>query len=131
LWGERFIVALPGSRRVTKYLDRVQQAGPKFTWPAMVLSSFLPIPRAIIFVVVGWAGMRLVTFFILDAISVLLWAGLLAGLGYTLGHHAVVAAKTVSHYSLWFTIGIVVLSVLVTLRSQRRPVAAPDAQHGG
>jgi membrane protein DedA with SNARE-associated domain len=130
LWGERFIVALPGSRRVAKYLGRVQQAGPKFTWPAMVLSSFLPIPRAVIFVVVGWAGMRLVTFFILDAISVLLWAGMLAGLGYTLGHPAVVAAKTVSHYSLWFTIGIVVLSVLLALRSQRRPMPAPDGQHG-
>ena len=131
LWGERFIVALPGSRRVAKDLGRVRQAGRKFTWPAMVLSSFLPIPRAIILVIVGWAGMRLITFLILDVISVLLWAGLLAGLGYTLGHHAVVAAKTVSHYSLWFTIGIVVLSVLVALRSQRRPMAAPDGQTGG
>ena len=126
LWGERFIVALPGSRRVAKYLGRVHQAGPKFTWPAMVLSSFLPVPRAIIFVIVGWAGMRLVTFFILDVISVLLWAGLLAGLGYTLGHQAVVAAKTVSHYSVWFTIGIVVLTVLLALRAQRRAMAIPD-----
>jgi membrane protein DedA with SNARE-associated domain len=130
LWGERFIVALPGSRRAAKYLGQVQRAGRKFTWPAVVLSSFLPIPRAIIFVIVGWAGMRLVTFLILDVISVLLWAGLLAGLGYTLGHDAVVAAKTVSHYSLWFTIGIVVLSVLLVLRSQRRPMAAPDGQNG-
>jgi len=126
LWGERFIVALPGSQRVAKYLGRVHQAGPKFTWPAMVLSSFLPVPRAIIFVIVGWAGMRLVTFFILDVISVLLWAGLLAGLGYTLGHQAVVAAKTVSHYSVWFTIGIVVLTVLLALRAQRRAMAIPD-----
>src|SRR5215471_1270231 len=78
LWGERFIVAMPGSRRVAKYLGRVRRAGPKFTWPAMVLSSFLPVPRAIIFVIVGWAGMRLVTFFVLDVISVLLWAGLRA-----------------------------------------------------
>jgi membrane-associated protein len=131
LWGERFIVALPGSRRAAKYLERVQRAGPRFTWPAMVLSSFLPVPRAIIFVIVGWAGMRLVTFFVLDAISVLLWAGLLAGLGYTLGHQAVVAAKTVSHYSLWFTIGLVVLTVLLTLRAQRRAAAAPDGPHGG
>jgi membrane-associated protein len=130
-WGERFIVALPGSRRVAKHLERVQRAGPKLTWPAMLLSSFIPIPRAIIFVIVGWAGMRLVTFFVLDAISVLLWAGLLAGLGYTLGHHAVVAAKTVSHYSLWFTIGIVVLSVLLALRSQRRAATVPDSQNGG
>ena len=126
LWGERFIMALPGSRRVAKYLGRVRRAGPKFTWPAMVLSSFLPVPRAIIFVIVGWAGMRLVTFFVLDAISVLLWAGLLAGLGYTLGHQAVVAAKTVSHYSLWFTIGLVALTVFLTVRSQRRSMAAPE-----
>ena len=131
LWGERFIVALPGSRRVAKDLGRVRRAGRKFTWPAMVLSSFLPVPRAIIFVIVGWAGMRLITFLILDVISVLLWAGLLAGLGYTLGHPAVVAAKAISHYSLWFTIGIVALTVLLALRSQRRPMAVPDGQNGG
>jgi membrane-associated protein len=134
LWGERFIMALPGSRRAARHMARVQRAGRKFTWPAVVLSSFLPIPRAIIYVIAGWAGMRLVTFLILDLIGALLWAGLLAGLGYTLGHHAVVAAKTVSHYSWWFTIGIVALSVLFTLRSQRRPMAAataPADQNGG
>jgi membrane protein DedA with SNARE-associated domain len=129
LWGERFIIALPGSRRVAKHMARVQRSGRKFTWPAVVASSFLPIPRAIIGVIAGWAGMRLVTFLILDLIVVVLWAGLLAGLGYALGHHAVVAAKTISHYSWWFTIGIVALSVLYALRSQRRlrAAAAPPA----
>jgi membrane protein DedA with SNARE-associated domain len=127
LWGERFIMAMPGSRRVAKHMSRVQQAGRKFTWPAVLISSFLPIPRAIIFVIAGWAGMRLVTFLLLDLIGVLLWAGLLAGLGYTLGHDAVVAAKTISHYSWWVTIGIVALSVLFALRSQRRPITAPAA----
>ena len=134
LWGERFIMSLPGSRRVAKNMARVQRAGRKFTWPAVVASSFLPIPRAIIYVMAGWAGMRLVTFLILDLIGVLLWAGLLAGLGYTLGHHAVVAAKTISHYSWWFTIGIVALSVLFALRSQRRLRAAavpPAGQNRG
>src|SRR5215471_18618044 len=128
LWGERFIMALPGSRRVAKHMARVRRAGRKLTWPAVVASSFLPIPRAIIFVIVGWAGMRLVTFLILDLIGVLLWASLLAGLGYTLGHHAVVAAKTISHYSWWFTIGIVALSVLFALRSHRRQTAAAAAR---
>jgi len=134
LWGERFIMALPGSRRVAKHMARVQQAGRKVTWPAVVASSFLPIPRAIISVIAGWAGMRLLTFLILDLIGVVLWAALLAGLGYALGHHAVVAAKTISHYSWWFTIGIVALSVLLALRSQRRQMsaaAAPaDQDHG-
>src|SRR5215475_15016680 len=81
LWGERFIMALPGSRRVAKHMARVQQAGRKFTWPAVVVGCFLPIPRAIVCVVAGWAGMRLVTFLILDLIGVVLWASLLAGLG--------------------------------------------------
>ena len=127
LWGERFVMALPGSRRVARHMPRVQRAGRSFTWPAVVVSSFLPIPRAIIYVIAGWAGMRLVTFLILDLIGTLLWAGLLAGLGYTLGHHAIVAAKTISHYSWWFTIGIVALSLLFALRSQRRLMAAAAA----
>jgi len=126
LWGERFLMALPGSRRVAKNMARVQRSGRKFTWPAVLVSSFLPIPRAIIFVIVGWAGMRLVTFLVLDLIGVLLWASMLAGLGYALGHHAVVAARAVSHYSLWFTIGLVALTVLLTVHSQRRSTAAPQ-----
>jgi membrane-associated protein len=130
LWGERFIMALPGSRRVAKHMARVQRAGPKLTWPAVVASSFLPIPRAIFYVIAGWAGMRLITFLVLDLTGVLLWASLLAGLGYALGHHAVVAAKTISHYSWWFTIGIVALSVLFALRSQRRQKAAAAAAAG-
>jgi membrane protein DedA with SNARE-associated domain len=127
LWGERFIMAMPGSRRAAKHMSRVQRAGRRFTWPAVLISSFLPIPRAIIFVIAGWAGMRLVTFLLLDLIGVLAWAGLLAGLGYTIGHDAVVAAKTISHYSWWVTIGIVVLSVLFAVRAQRRPIPAPVA----
>jgi membrane protein DedA with SNARE-associated domain len=125
-------MALPGSRRLAKHMARVRRYGRKFTWPAVLVSSFLPIPRAIVFVIAGWAGMRLVTFLILDLIGAALWAGLLAGLGYALGHKAVVAARTISHYSWWFTIGIVVLTVLLTVRSQRRRgPAAPAGQKGG
>jgi len=126
LWGERFLMALPGSKRVAKNMARVRRSGRKFTWPAVLVSSFIPIPRAIIFVIAGWAGMRLVTFLVLDLIGVLLWASMLAGLGYALGHHAVVAARTISHYSLWFTIGLVALSVFLTVLSQRRSMAAPE-----
>ncbi len=125
LWGERFIMAMPGSRRAARHMGRVQRAGRKVTWPAVVASCFLPIPRAVVFVVAGWAGMRLAVFLILDLIGVLLWAGLLAGLGYALGHQAVVAAMTVSRYSWWFTIAIVALSVLSVVRARRRQAAVP------
>jgi membrane-associated protein len=131
LWGERFIMVLPGSQRVARRLPRVRQAGRKVTWPAVLASSFLPVPRALIYVIAGWAGMRLVTFLVLDLIGTLLWAGLLSGLGYALGHHAVVAATTISHYSWWFTIGIVALSLFFVVRSQRRLRTAAAAQSDG
>ena len=123
LWGERLILLLSGKRnRGAKYMSRVQRWGRKFTWPAVLVSQFLPIPTAIIYAVAGWAGMRLVTFLILDAISSLAWAGMLAGLGWELGHHAVVVAEKISHYGLWITIALVVVIVFFQVRSQRRMI---------
>jgi len=123
LWGERLILLLSGKRnRGVKYMSRVQRWGRKFTWPAVLVSQFLPIPTAIIYAVAGWAGMRLVTFLILDAIGSLAWAGTLAGLGWELGHHAVVVAQTISHYGLWVTIALVVVIVFFQVRSQRRMI---------
>ncbi len=120
LWGERIIALLSGRRnRGGRYMDRVHRWGRKFTWPAVVVAPFLPIPNAIIYVIAGWAGMRLVTFLILDAIGTLLWAGLLAGLGYELGHHAVVVAQAISHYGLWISIALIVVIVFFQIRSQR------------
>ena len=121
LWGERIITLLGGKRnRGAKYMGRVDRWGRKFTWPAVIIAPFLPIPNAIIFVIAGWAGMRLLTFVILDAIGTLLWAGLLSGLGYALGHHAVVVAQAISHYGLWVSIGLVVLIMFFQIRSQRQ-----------
>jgi membrane protein DedA with SNARE-associated domain len=121
LWGERIITLLGGKRnRGARYMGRVDRWGRKFTWPAVIIAPFLPIPNAIIFVIAGWAGMRLLTFIILDIIGTLLWAGLLSGLGYALGHHAVVVAQAISHYGLWVSIGLVVLIVFFQVRSQRR-----------
>ena len=120
LWGERIIVLLAGGRsRRLRHMERARRWGRKFTWPAVLVSPFLPIPNAIIYAIVGWTGMRLVTFLILDLIGTLLWTGMLAGLGYTLGHHAVVVAQDVSRYGLWFTLGIVALIVVSQVRSAR------------
>jgi membrane-associated protein len=120
LWGERLIAILSGRRnRGGRYMARVHRWGRKFTWPAVIVSDFLPIPNAIVYVIAGWAGMRLVTFLILDAIGNLLWAGMLAGLGYELGHHAVVVAQTISHYGLWISIALIVVIVVFQVRSQR------------
>jgi membrane-associated protein len=120
LWGERVIALLSGRRnRGARYMSRVQRWGRKFTWPAVVISPFLPLPNAIIYVIAGWAGMRLVTFVILDIIGSLMWAGTLVGLGYELGHHAVVVAQKISHYGLWISLALIAIIIVAQVRSQR------------
>jgi membrane-associated protein len=120
LWGERIILLLSGRRKHgPRFMARVQRWGWKFTWPAVVVAPFLPVPNVIVYATAGWAGMSWVTFLVLDAIGSLLWAGMLAGLGYSLGQHAVTVAQTVSRYGLWISIGIVVLIVIGQIRSSR------------
>jgi membrane protein DedA with SNARE-associated domain len=120
LWGERIILLLSGRRKHgPRFIVRVHRWGRRFTWPAVVLAPFLPVPTIIIYAVAGWAGMRVFTFLLLDLIGSLLWAGMLAGLGYALGQHAVTVAEEVSRYGLWVTIGIVILVIMGQIRAAR------------
>ena len=132
LWGERLIEVMAGRRkRGPRYLAQLQRWGRRFIWPAVVLCPFLPIPNAFVYVLAGSAGMGLVTFIILDIIGSLLWAGMLAGLGYALGRHAVVVAQVISRYALWFSLAIVAVIVVnqVRLMRQGRVVLdGPDEQ---
>jgi membrane-associated protein len=117
LWGERIILLFSGRRKHgAKFMERVRHSGRWFTWPAVVISPFLPIPNAIIYAVAGWAGMSWVTFLILDAIGSLAWAAMLAGLGWSLGQHAVSVAEDISKYGLWISIGIVVVVIAGQMR---------------
>ena len=124
LWSERVINLFAGRserqrRRAQRFVARVHRWGRWFTWPAVIIAMFLPIPSAIIYAVAGFSGMSWVTFLILDAIGSLSWAGLLAGLGWALGQHAVSVAQTVSKYGLWVSIAIIVLVVAGQIRGAR------------
>jgi membrane protein DedA with SNARE-associated domain len=119
LWGERIILLLSGRRKYgRKFIVRVHHWGQRFTWPAVVVGLFLPA-TPILYAVAGWAGMGMLTFLALALVGTLLWAGMLAGLGYSLGHHAVTVAQTVSRYGLWISIGIIVLVVIGQIRTAK------------
>ena len=75
---------------------------------AVVVAYLLPVPNVLIYAAVGWTGMGIVTFLVLDAIGAFLWVALMVGLGYAIGQRAVDVAHAVSHYSLYVTIAIVV-----------------------
>jgi membrane-associated protein len=120
LWGERVIQMFSGrGKRSQKFVARVNRSGRWLTWPAVVLSPFLPIPNALVYAAAGWTGMSWLTFLILDAIGSLAWVGLLAGLGWALGQSAIDVAQEISKYGLWVTIAIVVLVVASQIRGQR------------
>jgi membrane-associated protein len=126
LWGEKILNLFTGQRgrgrrRAEKFIERVHRWGRWFTWPAVILSPFLPIPNALVYAVAGWTGMSWVTFLVLDAVGSLAWAGMLAGLGYALGQHAVSVAQAISRYGLWAAIAIIVLVVAGQLRNGRMP----------
>jgi membrane protein DedA with SNARE-associated domain len=120
LWGERVIHMFSGrGKRSQKFVERVNRLGWRLTWPAVVLSPFLPIPNALVYAAAGWTGMSWVTFLILDAIGSLAFVGMLAGLGWALGQSAVNVAQEISKYGLWVTIAIVVLVVASQMRGAK------------
>jgi membrane-associated protein len=123
LWGERIINLFAQRertrRRARRFVAWVDRRGRWLTWPAVVVAPFLPFPSAFIYAVAGWTGMSWVTFLFLDALGSLAWGGMLAGLGYALGQHAVSVAQTVSRYGLWISIAIIVLIVAGQIRGVR------------
>jgi membrane-associated protein len=123
-WGRGMLTIFAShGRRGGRLIARAEKYGHRLGWLGVVLAYYLPVPAALLFVIAGWIGMRLVTFVLLDAAGALLWIGMLVALGYYLGQDAVDAARTISRYGLWISIGLVVV-VLVTQRIRNRPAAA-------
>ena len=124
LWGEKLILLISGRRsHGPRYMPRVHKWGRRFTGPAVIVSPFLPIPtRSSTRSPLGR-----------DAPCHVHRAGLhrhgaVGGLPSALAgarHHAVVVAQTISKYSLWFSLGIVVIVVV----GQFRPAAARARCH--
>ena len=119
-WGRRAVGMLVGagrrSQRRTRRLESVMgRLGPF----AVVFSYLLPVPNPIIDAAVGWTGMRLWVFVLLDAIGAAIWVGLLVGLGYAIGQPAVDVVHTIGRYSLWLTLAIVAAIVVAQSRAAR------------
>jgi membrane protein DedA with SNARE-associated domain len=119
-WGDAVFVWLLGgpSPRTEKRLARLHSLEARFGPLAVVLAYLLPVPAALVYAAVGDGGMRLWVFLILDVIGTILWTALLAAAGWQLGHTAVDIADGIARYSLWVTLGLVVL--IFVWRAARR-----------
>ena len=110
-WGDAVFVWLLGGPgpRTEKRLARLHRLEARFGPAAVVFAYVLPVPTALIYAAVGDGGMRLWVFLILDVLGTILWTSLLAFAGWQLGHTAVDIADAIARYSLWATLGLVVL----------------------
>jgi membrane protein DedA with SNARE-associated domain len=123
-WGSNALTMLVGRHpRAAKRVPWVKRIAHTWGGPAVVVAYLLPIPNVLVYAAVGWAGMRLVTFLILDVLGAFLWVALMVGLGYAIGQRAVDVAHAISHYSLVVTAALVVVVIARQVWVGRR--AAP------
>jgi membrane-associated protein len=119
-WGQRAVGMLVGAgRNADRRTRRMQSATERFGPFVVVFSYLLPVPNPIIDAAVGWGGMRLWVFLLLDAIGATLWVGLMVGLGYAIGQPAVDVVHAIGRYSLWVTLAIVAAIVAAQVRAGR------------
>jgi membrane-associated protein len=120
LWGRNAAHAIAGrGPRGDRIVARTERWVGRYGWLAVLAAYYLPIPNAVVYAAAGWTGMKFRTFLLLDILGALLWVALGVGLGYAIGQSAVDVAKSVSHYGLYVSIGLVVAIVAWQMRRAR------------
>jgi membrane-associated protein len=120
-WGSRALTMLVGRHpRAARRILWVRRISQRYGPLAVILAYLLPVPNVLIYAAVGWTGMSLAAFLVLDVIGALLWVGLLVGLGYAIGQRAVDVAHAVSHYALGITVAVIVLVIARQVWLSRR-----------
>lgn len=124
LWGDLMVANYArGSVRKARRAVRAEAAVRRYGFWVLIVSPFVPVPSFIISVMCGASGMSLWLYLLGTTIGLLLWEGMLIGLGYAIGHPAVHAVKVIGHYSLYVTIGVVVVVIVASAMRQRRAAA--------
>jgi len=125
IWGPNVAGVIVGNRgrRGGRWIERANRWSERYGSWAVIFSYVLPVPSALIYAGAGWTGMRLRRFLVLDLIGVALWIAINVGLGYLVGQSAVDVAKAIGRYSLYVSIGLVV--IIVAVSSRRRARDAP------
>jgi len=126
LWGPQAATVLSGGHpSAERWAQRSGAHLERFGGLAVALAPYLPIPSAFIYAAAGWTGMSLRRFIAFDLLGMLSWIGLIAGLGYAIGHPAVHVAKEISHYGLAATLALVAIALAIgTLRARRATARA-------
>ncbi len=88
----------------------------------ILFSYFIPIPNTIFYIAAGESGMQFWVFLLADILGTLLWITLFISLGWTIGTPALTVAKTISHYAGWFSLALIAVVVVISVRNARRQI---------
>jgi membrane protein DedA with SNARE-associated domain/ribosomal protein S18 acetylase RimI-like enzyme len=127
-WGARIIRMFTAGDRAQRLAARATHWAPWVLRLAVVAAVLPGVPTAVVYAVAGWAGMRLLTFLLLDLLGAALITALVAGLGYGLGQRAVDVVLVIDRYASAVSLSLIGAMLLVPLLRRwitrsRRPTA--------
>ncbi|SDD06769.1 DedA family protein [Auraticoccus monumenti] len=123
-WGGRIVSLFAPSEQARRLVTRLRGANPWVVRLATAAASLPGVPSALVFAVAGLHRMRLSTFLLFDALGASLMVGLVAGLGYGLGQHAVDVVLLVDEYALWVSLALIVGLAFWSARKSARAASA-------
>lgn len=129
LWGDFFIRSLTGdSKRARRRAERAEALARRYHTLAVIITNIpiLPIPRAIVFAVLGTSGTSFRAIFAVDLAAAAVVQGLWLYLGYTIGEPVVAVVEVIAKYSLWITLVILAGVIVGSMRKARRQQATSD-----
>ena len=118
-WGGGIIKMFTTSERAQRFAGRATELDPKILRAAVVLAVLPGVPTAVIYAMAGWARMRLTTFLLLDLAGAFLMSGLVAGVGYGLGQHAVDLVLLVDRFASVVSLTLIAVAAVIPLVKRR------------
>ncbi|MCU1593937.1 MAG: rane protein [Frankiales bacterium] len=119
LWGNTVLIRFARTPKARQRLLRTEGWVARRGFWTLLVSYFLPVPNAALYVLCGTSGMRLGVFLLGDALGTLLWTSFIAALGWQIGKPALDVVDAINHYSLILTVALVA-GVLLLSRARRR-----------
>jgi membrane-associated protein len=126
-WGPKVVELFAPGEAAQRFVSTVR-SWPRWALGLVVVLSTIPgIPAPAVFALAGLGRMRLVTFLLFDALGAALMTGLVAGLGFGLGQHAVDVVLMIDEYALYVTLGLVAVVTVGSVRRDRKARAEREA----
>lgn len=118
-WGGGIIKMFTTSQRAQRFASRATELDPWILRAAVVLAVLPGVPTAVVYAMAGWARMRLATFLLLDLAGAFLMTGLVAGVGYGLGQHAVDLVLLVDRFASVVSLTLIAVAAVIPLVKRR------------